>query len=661
MTSRTLRQRAVAWRYDWTGRHVPLAFKFAVPVVLTTAVLAVIIVVFVTDQVNRHIQAAYERQADSIAAGVEVIFAQHPNDIAYIDDYLRRLLESQPDLVSIRIHGLDSGATVIASARPQEVGSSGLVEPDELRAVWQGYPYQDEDDGDILTTVRPLKEVDLLFGAVIIRSSKGPAAAAARSVATSLGLAALVGIALESIFVLWAIYFGILRRTRRMQRAVESVARGDTSVRLAEGTLAPGRDEIFNLMRSVAHMILSLDERQRGEALVRRVARQALQGSPAEFLITFGLTEAREALALETCMFARVDEGGTLASWLDGSSSRHPGGTLPVWVAALTHVAVEARKVVVSDRLGREGRFAEEQSSSAPSQAAVIPLPRSSKAGEAIVAIAPLGQAIPDGGIAVLDAIAATVADSLHMQAAENARAESDVKSKVMSAVSHEMRNPLNSILGFTSLLMSDQKESLSDKQRRQLGYVHASATNMLTLVNNYLDLARVRTGSLALQYETTRIEPLVADVFEAMQPDVEAKKITIRSSITAGLEARVDPTRVRQVLNNLLSNAVRFTASGGRVVVRARSDGNRIRLAVSDSGVGIPKHQKSLIFTEFAKIDAGAMASSKGTGLGLALTRAFVTAMGGTIRFYSRPGRGTTMVVVLPRDGGVAKRASAA
>jgi signal transduction histidine kinase len=606
--------------------------------------------------VQRQIELAYEQQVESVASGVEAMFLQHPNDVGQMDDYLSRLVHDRRDLISIRIHGLDRGATVIASSNPNEVGLTGLAAGREADAIGFGYQFQDEN-GDVLTTVRPLRGAGLLFGAVVIQSSKSAEFAAVATIMVGVGLAAAAAIIIESFFVLSVLYFGILRRTRRVQRAVEAVGRGDTTVRLAEGRENRGRDEIFNLARSVDYMIQSLDERQHGDELIRSLSRRALEGAPTAKLIAEGLSGTREALRLEACIFAKVNESGSMAGWIDGSGTEHSPMTMPTWVFALTRVAVEARRAILADRMGRASRFAEADGSS-DAQAIIVPLPRSSKAGQAMVAIAPAGESIPDGGLAVLDAVAATMAESLHMQEADNARAESAVKSKVMAAVSHEMRNPLNSILGFTGLVLGAPDAALSDKQRRQLGYVQSSATNMLTLVNNYLDLEKVRTGSLALQYETVKLATLVGEVTGAMQPQADAKGVVMRTSVDTTAEARTDPTRMRQVLINLLSNALKFTPAGGRVFVRAKVASGHVRVAVSDTGVGIPREQRKLLFTEFAKIDAGSMAAAKGSGLGLALTHSFVEAMGGTISVYSRRGRGTTFVVAMPSETPVPEKA---
>jgi signal transduction histidine kinase/HAMP domain-containing protein len=649
------------WWVLWTGQNMSLAFKLAVPVVVTTIVLVAVMANIVVATVQNQIQDAYDQQAKDTASGVEAMFAQHPNETAQINDYLARLVKARPDLVAVRILNLDDTGTVIASSDSSEVGRGGIADPEELKAIWGGYAIADHQEGSLLITVQPLKVGDVIFGAVFISSTTSAQAAATRSITWTIAIVGTVAIIVDSIFVLSALYLGIIRRTRRMQRAVEAVGRGDTSVRLPEGPEARGRDEIFNLARSVDQMIESLDERQRGDALIRRLGQRALEGATSGDLVAEGLAATCDALGLDSCIFATVSEDGSMGGWVDASGDHHMGGALPVWVFALTRVAVEARKAVVADRQGQHSRFVDAAATTTQAPAVVVPLPRTSKAGQAIIAIAPVGETIPDGGLAVLDAVAATIAESLHMQAAEAARAESAVKSKVMAAVSHEMRNPLNSILGFTGLVLGPSNENLTDKQRKHLGHVQTSATTMLTLVNNYLDLARLRDGSVATQYEMAKLEPLVAEVVGAMQPMAAGRKVEVRTSVSPDAQVRVDPTKFRQILTNLVSNAVKFTPEGGRVAIRARADKETYRVVVSDTGVGIPRDQASLVFTEFARIDAGPLAASKGTGLGLALTRAFVNTLGGSIRFYSRPGRGTTFVVILPRDGRPERKASAA
>src|SRR5438093_2265269 len=207
------------WWFVFTGQRLSLAFKLAAPVLVTTAILAAAMGIIVTGQIQSQIQKAYERQAGSVASGVEAMYLQHPNDVVQLNDYLARLVHEQPDIIAARIHGLDRGATVIASSDPGDVGQIDLVDAEELRAIWGGYRFQDENGGPILTTVQPLRDGDLLFGAVVITSSRSSEVAATQAITFGIGFAAFASIVIESVFVLSTLYFGIIRRTRRVQRA----------------------------------------------------------------------------------------------------------------------------------------------------------------------------------------------------------------------------------------------------------------------------------------------------------------------------------------------------------------------------------------------------------------------------------------------------------
>lgn len=646
----------------WTGVSFSLGFKLLVPMVISTVFLAGGLGLLVTQQVQMQIHRTYIEHTQDLAAGVEAIFVSYPGDTGRLDEYLVGLKTDDPEVVSARILDVDPFSTVIASSDITEVGRTGIATPAESHAAQGGYIYQayaGSGVGAPLITVFPVKQDSFAFAAIMLATSSVDEADAIRSVNLTIAVAALIAISVESTLLFSVFYYSIWRRAKRMHRAVAAVARGNLTVRLTEGKERAGRDEMFNLARSVDLMIAGLDERLRGEALVRELGRKVLQGAASPTLVADALAATRTALGLESCIFATVSEEGVLKGWIDYENVEHSGGELPVWMFGLTRVALESRRAIVTDRMGREGRFAED-SGDTPPQAVVVPLPRLTKAGHVIIAMAPLGQTIPGGGLAVIDAVAATVAESLHMHAAEEARAESAVKSKVMAAVSHEMRNPLNAILGFVGLVLSPANTNLTERQRRQLSNVQHSATTMLTLVNNYLDLAKIRSGRFTVQHQTVRLEDLVSDVTSTLQPIVSTKSIEVKTSVAAASSVRLDVMRVRQVLTNLLSNAIKFTPPGGRVFVRVRAQNGACRFVISDTGVGIPRESRNLVFTEFARIDAGEMAAGKGSGLGLALTHGFVEAMGGSIRFYSRRGRGTTFVVVLPLEA-ASERTSAA
>jgi len=636
----------------WLRLHAPLWIKLTVPIVVTISVVNVFMGFWLASQAAAGVEMSGNQTAATMAAGIEAIFTNDPTDLLQLDSYMEGLLKSQPGVVSARVYGLRNGLPVVASGNPKEIGVSGILDAHDQQLVESGRSGQDRietSSGTVIETFRPLRQDGALVGAVAIELNNIQETTAIFWTSVGVAVATLIAIVAQLLAAGLVVYLAILRTTRRIGDAVEAVGRGDTSVRLAEGKEPHGRDEIVNLARSVDQMITSVDERERGDALIRMLGQRALERTDPIRLVADGLAATREALGLEVCLFADVDENGSIVNSINSSGVMVSHFGLPIWVGALTRVAVSARRPVLTDVLGQDSRFADPADESEP-QAAIIPLARGATGGEAIVAIAPPGRTIASGGLAVLEAVAATIADALHLQEAEEAMAETASKTKAMSSVSHEMRNPLNSILGFTALVLGSDGETLTEKQRRQLGFVQTSATNMLALVNGYLDLAKSRSGSLAVQFESANLAPIVDEVVGSLQPMAGAKQVTIRSSVSAEATARIDVTRVRQILTNLVSNAVKFTPEGGSVYVRARADDHGCRLAVSDTGVGIPRDQKSLVFTEFAKIDAGSLAAGKGTGLGLALTRAFVEAMGGTIRFYSRRGRGTTFVVALPR-----------
>ena len=638
------------WAFLRFGPRFPLNLKLAVPVVLTTAIAALVLGSVVVGAVRAQISNVYDQQADTIAGAVQADVATRPADIDGLNLYLTNLALSRTDLISIRVHSTSAGFPVIASSNPSEVGLTGLVETDEARAILTGSSLQNRESsrgGETLQTERPLWVGGQLFGAVVVTNSTAPEDSAigflSWAIAASFGAAVMV----EAGFILLILNFGILRRARRMRLAIAAVEEGGPSVRLAEGREPAGRDELFGLARQVDHMIGTLDERRRADAVIRRLGQHALEGVAANALIGEGLVAARDVLALESCWFIRV-EGGRIVHAVDDRARVLGLRSLPVWLAALVTMSARARKPVLTDRMGQNSRIADLAVDWCAS-VALVPLPQAESAGATIVAMAGPGGNMSATGLAMLESVAATIAESIQRQNAAEARYESAVKSKVMALMSHELRNPLNSILGFTSLVLSSEKEVLTEKQRRQLGFVQASATNMLALVTNTSELARIRSGSLALQLEAVALAPVIQEVIATLHDDALARQVSIRLSVAADLKARVDASRFRQVMTNLVGNAIKFTPAGGRIAIRARPETDSVRVAIGDNGVGIARAHQSQVFMEFAKIDAGSEARGRGVGLGLALAKGYVEAMGGTIGFKSRPGRGTVFVIQLP------------
>jgi PAS domain S-box-containing protein len=227
----------------------------------------------------------------------------------------------------------------------------------------------------------------------------------------------------------------------------------------------------------------------------------------------------------------------------------------------------------------------------------------------------------------------------------------SRLKSEFLANMSHELRTPLNSIIGFAELLHDGEVGEVPPRQKEFLGYVLTSGRHLLKLINDVLDLAKVEAGRMDFHPEPLRLDGLVGEVLAILRTLAARKHIRIAEDLDPRVqEVVLDPARLKQVLYNYVSNALKFTPEGGAVVVRVVGlEGSRFRLDVEDTGPGIREEDLPRLFQEFHQLDAGASKKHDGTGLGLALTRRLVEAQGGTVGVKSTPGRGSTFSATLP------------
>jgi len=231
------------------------------------------------------------------------------------------------------------------------------------------------------------------------------------------------------------------------------------------------------------------------------------------------------------------------------------------------------------------------------------------------------------------------------IDARERALAASQAKSEFLSSMSHEIRTPLNAILGTTELLA---ESALSDEQRHHLSVLRANGSALLDLVNNVLDLARIESGRLSLEQTEFDLEEVVEGVMRALAPPAREKNLELLANIAPAtpLRLRGDPSRLRQVLTNLIGNAIKFTERGAVAlnVARAPSPGAAAMLsfAVTDTGIGIGRDKLESIFEAFTQADSSITRKYGGSGLGLAISRHLVKAMGGDIWVQSQPGKGS-------------------
>ena len=226
------------------------------------------------------------------------------------------------------------------------------------------------------------------------------------------------------------------------------------------------------------------------------------------------------------------------------------------------------------------------------------------------------------------------------------------LKSEFVANMSHELRTPLNSILGFAELMADARFGPLPDRYQRFANVMHSSAQHLLQLINDILDLAKVESGKIDFQAEPVDLPQLISETTAIVGGLALKRKIEVTVDVDPVLgTVHLDPVRLKQVVYNYLSNAIKFTPEGGRVVVRVRPEEREcFRIEVEDTGIGIKPEDLHRLFIEFQQLDAGTAKKFAGSGLGLALTKRLVEAQGGTVGVHSVFGSGSTFFATLPR-----------
>ena len=227
----------------------------------------------------------------------------------------------------------------------------------------------------------------------------------------------------------------------------------------------------------------------------------------------------------------------------------------------------------------------------------------------------------------------------------------SRLKSEFLAGMSHELRTPINAMLRYTALMREEIYGALNEKQEGALRKIHGASQHLLALINDILDLSKIEAGKIPVRIEPVRLEAVVAELSQTIEPMVREKKLAYLTEVADDLPAmETDRTKVKQILLNLLSNAIKFTAEGG-VVVRAfpADDGRRVRVEVQDTGIGIRPEDLETIFDDFRQVDQSSTRKYGGTGLGLSITRKLVRLMGGVVSVESEFGRGSVFRVDLP------------
>jgi len=252
----------------------------------------------------------------------------------------------------------------------------------------------------------------------------------------------------------------------------------------------------------------------------------------------------------------------------------------------------------------------------------------------------------PTGAVIISRDISETVEAQRALEQAKIEAEEANVaKSEFMSRMSHELRTPLNSVLGFAQIL---QMELTGADELEMIGYIVKSGGFLLELINEVLDISRVESGSIAVSLELVSVDELVRESLDVVASDAAAAGVELIDLCAATRPVRADPLHLKQSLVNLLSNAIKYNHAGGSVTLTSEEVADRLRLRVTDTGPGVAPQLHERLFAPFDRLDAESK-GIEGTGLGLALSRGLMEAIGGSLGVESAPGVGSTFWLELP------------
>jgi PAS domain S-box-containing protein len=223
------------------------------------------------------------------------------------------------------------------------------------------------------------------------------------------------------------------------------------------------------------------------------------------------------------------------------------------------------------------------------------------------------------------------------------------LKNEFLASMSHELRTPLHTIIGFSELLTEQLEGPLNEKQQRFLGHILQDARHLLELINEILDISKIESGRLELKREAFDFNHCVEEVLGGIRHQAANKNVALENKNSFHHALYADRVRVKEILYNLVNNAVKFTRAGGRVWVESAQEGDFLQVSVCDTGIGIPESEQSSIFDKFYQVGNSMDGTREGTGLGLPITKHLIELHGGTISVESQLGQGSRFKLTFP------------
>jgi signal transduction histidine kinase/DNA-binding response OmpR family regulator len=288
----------------------------------------------------------------------------------------------------------------------------------------------------------------------------------------------------------------------------------------------------------------------------------------------------------------------------------------------------------------------------------VLPIAGSGEGGRLVVIAGPFTPNFGSDGLTrvqqFMSAVATAVDRARLLEKLQEANADlmeaNRHKTVFLANMSHELRTPLNAILGFSELLIdSENGQFPAATTLRFLEQIHSSGKHLLGLINDILDLSKIEAGQMELHLQVVSVEDVVSQVAGIVEPLVAQRQIRLEFEATSAGQILADEGKLKQMILNLVSNAIKFTSDGGEVTIKAARSADQLEIVVSDNGIGIAEDDIKRLFKDFQQVDSGANRKQQGTGLGLVLTRSFAILHGGDVRVESELGKGSRFTIYLP------------